>query len=116
MALQERNDRFERIDSYLTIAQKNEITRELSKENPDKNNKLIKGLSEFQIKELAKKFQLGNDKVEKWMLWIISCIQYIIIQKELNVIDRDIRRFMSEHQMNMEYFMYKKPEVKKTNI
>ncbi len=116
MALQERNDRFERIDSYLTIEQKNEITRELGKENPDKNNKLIKSLSEFQIKELAKKFQLGNDKVEKWMLWIISCIQYIIIQKELNGIDRDIRRFMNEHQRNMEYFMYKRPEVKKTNI
>ncbi len=116
IALQERNERFDRIDSFLTISQKNEITRELAKENPDKSNKLIKGLSEFKIKELAKKFQVGNEKLEKWMLWIISCIQYIIIQKELNGINMDIRKYMSEHQMNMEHFMYKKPEVKKTNI
>ena len=115
--LQKRKEIFEKIDTFfLTQQQKKMITEQLAKENPQKDKKLLKPLSEFQIKEFGKKFQIPNPQIELWMNWIISSFQYIILQKELNQIDHIIRQTINDYEKNMKQFMYQPPQIKKTKL
>jgi hypothetical protein len=114
--LQKRKEIFEKIDSYLTQLQKRMIAEELQKENPQKEKRLLKPLSEFQIKEFGKKFQIPNSEIEHWMNWIISSFQYMIIQKDLNQVDKMIRSGIKEYEENMKQFMYESPKIKKNKL
>lgn len=114
--LQKRKEVFERIDSFLTQQQKRAIAEELQKENSQKEKRLLKPLSEFQIKEFGKKFQIPNPQIELWMNWIISSFQYMMIQKDLNQIDKTIRTTMKEYEENMKQFMYQPPQIKKNKL
>ena len=114
--LQKRKEIFEKIDSYLTQQQKRMIAEELQRENPQKEKRLLKPLSEFQIKEFGKKFQIPNSEIEYWMNWIISSFQYIVIQKDLNQVDKMIRTGMKEYEENMKQFMYQSPQIKKNKL
>ncbi len=114
--LQKRKEIFEKIDSFLTQQQKRAIAQELAKENPQKDKKLLKSLSEFQIKEFGKKFQIPNHEIELWMNWIISSFQYMVIQQELNTIDNKIRETMKEYEEDMKHFMYQPPQIKKNKL
>ncbi len=115
--LQKRKDIFEKVETFfLTQQQKRMIAEELAKENPQKDKKILKPLSEFQIKEFGKKFQIPNPQIELWMNWIISSFQYIIIQKELTKIDQSIKLSMIQYEENMKQFMYKPPQIKKTKL
>lgn len=114
--LQKRKEIFEKIDSYLTQQQKRMIAEELQRENPLKEKRLLKSLSEFQIKEFGKKFQIPNTEIEYWMNWIISSFQYMVIQKDLNQVDKMISTGIKEYEENMKQFMYQPPKIKKTQL
>jgi hypothetical protein len=114
--LQKRKEIFEKIETHLTQQQKRMIAEELQKENPQKEKRLLKPLSEFQIKEFGKKFEIPNAEIEYWMNWIISSFQYMIIQKDLNQVDKMISTGMKEYEENMKQFMYQPPQIKKTKL
>ncbi len=114
--LQQREDTFLKIQSYLTIQQKNEIAGLLAKENPSKNKKNIKGLSEYQQKELAKKMKLPNNEIELWMQWIMLCVQSIYVQKEISNINIKIEDSMKKYEQEMKNFMYEEPHFEKMKL
>lgn len=114
--LQERQDLFDKITTVITLQEKNEIAKLIAKENPNKNVKKLKELSEYDIKELAKKMKLPNTEIEHWMKWIVSCIQYIFIQKNITKINQEIKEYMERYIENCRNFMYQPPEVEKIKL
>jgi hypothetical protein len=113
--LQQREETFSKIESYLTIQQKNEIAGFIAKENPSKT-KNIKGLSEYQQKELAKKMKLPNHEIELWMQWIMLSVQCIYVQKEMTQLNSKIEESMKKYEQEMKNFMYEEPHFEKIKL
>ena len=119
ISAQERINKYEQITTLITIEEKNEIAQLLAKENKSgskHNKKIYKELSEYQIKELAKKFKIPNQELEAWMKWIISSVLYIQNQIELNKINKEIKTYMENYNLNMEEFMFEPPKILKTKL
>lgn len=116
------NDKIEKTNLMAKYYQKrtedyNEIKIKIKEEL---KNKLIKYFKENKkkiptlsiINKIAKDNKLRSDDIEKWFQWIDSVYKYLGVQFELNQIEKKLKSYEEEYDINTKYMIIKKPEIK----
>jgi hypothetical protein len=63
------------------------------------------------INKIGKDNNIPSNEIEKWFKWIENVYQYILIQKELNEIEKNIEKKEKEFQELTKYMIIQKPII-----
>jgi hypothetical protein len=97
----------------ITLSQKRKISEAL-KERKTKDG-LVR-LEEIKINELSLDFKIPSKIIELWMNWIISCYEYIKIEKKCNEIEENIMIFRENHDYFTKNLVYKVGTYEKISL
>lgn len=86
-------------------------------------NEMIKMFSENKmsipsdgvIKNLAKTNDIPSDDIELWFEWIEENYYYLLLRKDISEISEQITKAELSYNINTDYFIVKKPEIKQIN-
>lgn len=101
-----------RIESYKNI---NLMISEKLKNNliiKFKNNK-NKIPNNTEINKIAKENSIPSIEIEKWFEWIEITYFYMIVKKDLNKIEKEVKSKEEKFDINTKYMIIKKPIIEK---
>jgi hypothetical protein len=96
------------IYSKITFFIKEEVKNKLFRYFKENKNRIP---SQSIINKIAKDNKIPSDEIEKWFKWIENVYQYMIIQKEVNEIDKQIEIREIEFAELTKYMIVKKPVI-----
>jgi hypothetical protein len=102
---QKRNEEYNKINIQIKEELKNKLIKYFKE-----NKKKIPSLS--IINKIAKDNNIPSDEIEKWFDWIESVYKYMAVQIELNNIEKKLKEYEEEYDINTKYMIIKKPDIK----
>lgn len=102
---QKRNEYYKKINIQIKEELKNKLIRYFKE-----NKKKIPSLS--IINKIAKENNIPSDEIERWFDWIESVYKYMAVQLDLIEIEKKLKEYEEEFDMNTKYMIIKKPEIK----
>ena len=63
------------------------------------------------INKLAKENNVPSTEIEKWFSWIDTTYKYIIVQKEINSINDNIKKLEDSFELNSRFMIIQKPII-----
>ena len=102
---QKRNENYNEIKVHIKETLKNKLIKYF-KENKNRIPPLA------IINKIGKENNIPSAEIEKWFNWIEDVYNYLIIQKEINTIDKLIDDKEKDFSLTMQYMIIKKPIIK----
>lgn len=101
---QKRNIEYSNINIMITEVIKNKLIK-IFKDN----NKKIPTIE--KINKIAKENNTPSNEIEKWFSWIELSYLYLLVKKEINDIDNEIKYKELNFELNTKYMIIKKPII-----
>ncbi len=99
---QNRNEEYKKIKVFIKVTLKNKLIKYFHE-----NKNRIPALN--IINKIAKDNNVPSEEIEKWFNWIENVYHYMLMQKEINEIEKKIENKENEFALTTRYMIIKKP-------